>query len=52
MVVVLDEAGMDGVPVPIIVQEFRNHGGVLFKVRGGGGRGRLPRSDGSRRVEK
>lgn len=36
MTVVLDEAGMADVPLPIVVQEFRNHGGILYKVRGSG----------------
>lgn len=33
MVVALDESGMDDLPVPIVVQEYCNHGALLFKVR-------------------
>ncbi|CAM9652506.1 unnamed protein product, partial [Ascophyllum nodosum] len=32
MVVVLDRAGMGALKPPIVVQEFSNHGGKLFKV--------------------
>lgn len=33
MIVVLDETGMKDVPAPIVVQEYCNHGALLFKVR-------------------
>lgn len=33
MIVVLDEAGMKDVSAPIVVQEYCNHGALLFKVR-------------------
>lgn len=33
MVVVLDQAGMTALPPPVVVQECRNHGAKLFKVR-------------------
>ena len=33
MVVVLDQSGMSALTVPVVVQEFTNHGAKLFKVR-------------------
>lgn len=32
MTVVLDESGMADVSTPIVVQEFCDHGGILYKV--------------------
>jgi hypothetical protein len=33
LVVAVDEHGLELAPVPFVVQEYTNHGAVLYKVR-------------------